>query len=161
MSNIDDFNLVVGLAFEDALSAFPRPVNINERRILSVVWNEAVSEPGGYDPVSGRYDNGFTKEQDAKLDFIRYSIKWLVDEGFLRYETVPEGVSRPVVLTSTGHAALGSRLESVAGQPEGQTFGDKLRTGINDAAWTSVKQTVSTVLLFGAKAGAAYVMGAP
>ncbi|MDY7117274.1 hypothetical protein RAN53_13045 [Halomonas sp. SSL-5] len=156
MQNMEEFRLITGLIFEQALDAFPNATCINEQRIFLAVWNDQLPEMGELDPLTGRYESEPSKEQSSRLSLIESTRQWLVDENFLRQGGSLPGMEPPIVLTAKGHTVLGSTPEELLGHPNYSTLADRLKEQIQEGAWESVKQIVThslvTATTIGAKA---------
>lgn len=142
MCGTDEFNLITGLIFDAALSAFPNQIWIDERSIVKQLWNQELPIPE-YDPISGAPCSSLSPEQEAHLNTIRATKAWLIEEGFLRARPAPSIVEKPVVLTAKSLSLL-DNTPSVLSE---NSFANELRMQVREGAWEAVKSTVTKIIV--------------
>jgi len=141
--NIVRFNEIVAKTFSLLYESFPlaRPLSIEadfgiER--LGKLYDEMFR-----DEAYGEFSNS---PEGKSMDFIRSSILWLRDEGFI---TCSEGTDPTffagACLTSKGFTVLSAMPSSL--QPKGQTVGEffleAFKSGVKDKLSETVKEAIA------------------
>lgn len=143
MTNIDQFNLLAGLIFDQALTSFPKQFYVDKRGIVKLVWEEDIPQPGEYDPITGYQPGLPSKEQTQYLETVSATKTWLIEEGFLRGRSSPEGFDIPMVLTAKGLSLLGRTPSSI----NEKNFASELREHVKEGAFDAVKQTMAKIIV--------------
>ncbi|MBP0439550.1 hypothetical protein [Tianweitania sediminis] len=134
-NNIERFNTIVGLVFEQLYRAFPVPITIDEPAIakamgLTVELKYHDDDPR-FPPVAqiGNFDDG-----SSFNGMLWAALPWLVDEGYIRAQGQVR--SEEAVLTSKALSILNAAPESLGG-----TLGAKL-TGLAKEAGSEAGRAV-------------------
>lgn len=148
MTNIERFNVLVGVIFAKLYESFPVPVELSVQDFVEqLVDDSELSDESEY--IRGGYGKFFTS-----------TIVWLGDHGYLiRGSTIGVGTVRGCVLT-------GSTLEILNAIPanlkvKGPSLGDQLVAAAKDSAKGKVKdlagEFLSKAVVFGTRAAIDFV----
>ncbi len=96
-ANIKAFNWLTLRVLNDLYDAFPEPIDIEGLHFI----------------ISTLFDVGTKSEEADHLKYFSATVRWLKDEGFLKYESESGGNFRKVMLTLTGLRALGYLPSSI------------------------------------------------
>ncbi len=154
MSNIDDFNTIVGVVFSQLYESFPIPCKIHSFRIVASVFTDPkapdVSPEERHRRVMSQYspDNETPEEKEDKerLDSL-YSVfiaamDWLKHEGFIRTTTEKDLEYLDVVLSLKGLQALSIVPSGVHSSPLGQQIIESVKVGSLDGVRDLAKKAI-------------------
>ena len=137
MQNIEAFNLIVGEVFGKCYSEFPCRIDLSVMEL-----GDTLKE------VKGEIVEGNIDPRDTDYSFVRDSIQWLVDAGYLWCSTVAAYKFLGVTLTPKG-------LEVLNTVPEGletrESLGQKLSQGVLELGKAATKDFVLKALALGTK----------
>ncbi|MEM1284957.1 MAG: hypothetical protein AAGH43_06185 [Pseudomonadota bacterium] len=148
--NIQDFNTVTGLIFSHLYSRFPEAAEIEVHRLFTWANFEQgdVVYPDGEMPMDDVYP---TMASGAPVDvFVRSSIGWLRDEGFLtEYEPVdPQTNHQPRYrLSAKAFTALSMTPTSLEGsQTLGARMGEVAKEAGTEAGRSAIGELVGLTI---------------
>lgn len=141
--NIVRFNEVVAKTFSLLYESFP------VERALSIefdFWVKGLAKLQNKMFENEAYEEFHNSPEGSSMDFIRASILWLRDEGFI---TCSEGAESTFFtgarLTSKGFTVLSAMPSSL--QPKGQTVGEffleVFKSGVKDKLSETVKEAIA------------------
>ena len=139
MDNIERFNRIAAALFKRLYESFPTPIVRFD--------SNSLREPAGLPPVEG---NSMISEAGAV-------VKWLQEEGFVRYANASHGQHYSmVVLTQKGLAAMNSVPDALAPT---QTVGERLKELSRETSTQTVAQLVQIAITGGVIAAARMATG--
>ena len=173
MSNIDDFNIVVGLIFSKLYEEFPIPCWIGQVEHVEVLNQGKLTREQllkldeqrapGMEPL---YRSHAEEEMMAIAEhgFAIHSgaMEWLIAEGFIRAVVINDGTYSNCVLALKGLEALSLTPDAVR---QSKTIGDQVvenvKSGSLDAVKDLAKRAVSYGLALSAQAVVRSALGTP
>lgn len=144
MSNIDDFNTIVGLVFSRLYACFPVGVEIDSVEIVTQaldgkltrgeVARDFESSSLGNGPLADSLPSQERDEAERLFNIYSAAMKWLEAEGFIRFDDHGVGLHLECALTLRG-------LQSLSLVPDGlkATLGDQIMQATKEGALVGVK----------------------
>lgn len=163
MSNIDDFNRVIGIVFSKLYDNFPVPLDIHSSHIILDIFGPEKDGISISKDDQGEFDFMMTDETTASrakaFEMTRVaqnydtiftsSMCWLSVEGFVRYSDELPDIYSNAVLTEKGLKALSlipAGLEASIGESLVQTVKSGARDGLGKIAKQAICEWGPTVL---------------
>ena len=130
--NLKAFDYAAAFVFARLFAEFPEPIDLRGlRMVIEAVMDEEI--PREIKDVVGR--------------FLPATVRWLRDEGFIRYESEgAQGTFRKVTLTMRGLTVLGYVPVTLKGSPKEEPLIDKLRTGLKSSAKAAGQEIIKQAI---------------
>ena len=131
-SNIERFDVYTGLIFARLYAAFPIRTDLFDHDVIPGAWQN-----GEFMPEAYKADN----------EFVRATIYWLKDAGFIAGEISNLGLFR-AVLTSKGLEVLKATPSSLSNGP---SLGERITNAAKEEGKETMRSLVSEALGIGAR----------
>jgi hypothetical protein len=128
--NIRAFNWLTLRIFNDLYEAFPEPQDIQGLRFV----------------ISTLFDVGTKSKEAEYLTHFTATMRWLKDEGFLRYESDDSGNFRRVVLTLRGLTVLGYTPTSLSLTDRKEPIITKIKRVLSKGTEAAASDTVKAII---------------
>lgn len=141
--NIETFNAIVGLIFDQLYRAFPVDVDIDVEHIAKTLgYGEPILNMGRAGGYAG-YDTGRLPDGTSVNEFVSAAADWLKSEGFVR--TNPHDPLVSVILTAKALAALNASPSSL--EPKlGSKLAGAVKAAGTETGRAAIGETVGQII---------------
>lgn len=129
--NIRAFNWLTLKVLSDLYDAFPQPTDIKGLRFI----------------ISTLFDIGTKSREADYLQHFSSTVRWLKDEGFIKYESDDAGNFRKVILTLKGLAVLGYVPSSLSSADREEPMISKIKLVLAKGAEGAATDAVKAILI--------------
>lgn len=129
--NIRAFNWLTLKVLSDLYDAFPQPIDIKGLRFI----------------ISTLFDIGTKSREADYLQHFSSTVRWLKDEGFIKYASDDAGNFRKVILTLKGFTVLGYVPSSLSSTDSKEPMISKIKLVLAKGAEGAATDAVKTILI--------------
>jgi hypothetical protein len=129
--NIRAFNWLTLKIFNDLYEAFPEPHDIEGLRFV----------------ISTLFDVGTQSKEAAYLTHFTATMRWLKDEGFIKYESDNSGNFRKVLLTLRGLTVLGYTPTSLSLTDRKEPIITKIKRVLSKGTEAAASDAVKAIIV--------------
>lgn len=141
--NIDHFNEIVGLVFDQLYRSFPIETDIDEEAIARALAVEIINDTPKDWPAPKILNFGEIQEGTPFRVFLRSTLSWLTSEGFV---TGNDGNPQKGVRLSAKALTVLNASPSALSQSLGARLGDVVKGAGTEAGRSAIGETVGQII---------------